>query len=229
MTVSRVINASAAVRAGRTRAGQAGSQGARLRSKPIGTRAECSAPRGNRGAGSRTSRTPASLRSSTRSRKIADGGPDGAARQVDERPEREADFLQTVASLRVDGAIIGAAGDTAAASLKQLGSAGIPVVAIDRRVDKLDLDIVLGAITEPAELLTQHLIEHGHQRIGMIRGPSMASTSRRASRWLPPCVEGRADRGGPRSTASRGSGKTTASGSARSTQRAKSSHRSAHR
>ncbi len=96
----------------------------------------------------------------------------------DERPEREADFLQTVAALRVDGAIIGATGDGAAASIKQLEGAGIPVVAIDRRVAKLDLDIVLGATTEPAELLTEHLIEHGHQRIGMIGGPSSASTSR---------------------------------------------------
>ena len=96
----------------------------------------------------------------------------------DERPEREADFLQTVAALRVDGAIVGATGDGAAASIKQLEGAGIPVVAIDRRIDKLDLDIVLGATTEPAELLTQHLIEHGHRRIGMIGGPSTASTSR---------------------------------------------------
>jgi LacI family transcriptional regulator len=96
----------------------------------------------------------------------------------DERPDRESDFLQTVAALRVDGAIIGATGDSAAASIKQLEGAGIPVVAIDRRIDKLELDIVLGATTEPAELLTQHLVEHGHQRIGMIGGPSTASTSR---------------------------------------------------
>ena len=96
----------------------------------------------------------------------------------DERPEREADFLRTVAALRVDGAIVGATGDAAAASIKQLGSAGIPVVAIDRRIDKLELDMVLGATTEPAQLLTQHLIEHGHRRIGMIGGPSTASTSR---------------------------------------------------
>ena len=37
---------------------------------------------------------------------------------------------------------------------------------------------MLGATTEPAQLLTQHLIEHGHERIGMIGGPSAASTSR---------------------------------------------------
>jgi LacI family transcriptional regulator len=96
----------------------------------------------------------------------------------DERPEREADFLQTVAALRLDGAIIGATGDSAAPSIKLLEGAGIPVVMIDRRIDKLDLDIVLGATTEPAELLTRHLIEHGHRRIGMIGGPSTASTSR---------------------------------------------------
>jgi LacI family transcriptional regulator len=96
----------------------------------------------------------------------------------DERPDRESDFLRTVAALRVDGAIIGATGDAASASIKQLRSAGMPVVAIDRRIDKLELDIVLGATTEPAELLTQHLIEHGHERIGMIGGPSTASTSR---------------------------------------------------
>ncbi len=96
----------------------------------------------------------------------------------DERPEREADFLHTVAALRVDGAIIGATGDAAVASVRQLETAGIPVVALDRRIGKLSLDIVLGATTEPAELLTQHLIQHGHRRIAMIGGPSTASTSR---------------------------------------------------
>ena len=30
---------------------------------------------------------------------------------------------------------------------------------------------MLGAATEPAQLLTQHLIQHGHKRIGMIGGP----------------------------------------------------------
>jgi LacI family transcriptional regulator len=96
----------------------------------------------------------------------------------DERTDREADFLRTVAALRVDGAIIGATGDGAAASVRQLEAAGIPVVALDRRIDKLSLDLVLGATTEPAQLLTQHLIRHGHRRIGMIGGPSTASTSR---------------------------------------------------
>jgi LacI family transcriptional regulator len=96
----------------------------------------------------------------------------------DERPEREADFLQTVAALRVDGAIIGATGDGAVASVRRLQNAGIPVVALDRRVGKLGIDIVLGAAAEPAQLLTQHLIEHGHKRIGMIGGPASASTSR---------------------------------------------------
>jgi LacI family transcriptional regulator len=96
----------------------------------------------------------------------------------DERPDREADFLRTVAALRVDGAIVGATGDGATASIKLLEGSGIPVVAIDRRIGKLDVDIVLGATNEPAQLLTQHLIGHGHERIGMIGGPSSASTSR---------------------------------------------------
>jgi LacI family transcriptional regulator len=96
----------------------------------------------------------------------------------DEQQDREANFLQTVAALRVDGAILGATGDGTVASVKPLQAAGIPVVAIDRRVDRLAADIVLGATTGPARLLTQHLIEHGHTRIGMIGGPSTASTSR---------------------------------------------------
>lgn len=96
----------------------------------------------------------------------------------DERPEREADFLRTVSALRVDGAIIGATGDGAVSSVRRLQNAGIPVVALDRRVGKLDIDIVLGAASEPAQLLTQHLIQHGHKRIGMIGGPATASTSR---------------------------------------------------
>ena len=114
----------------------------------------------------------------------------------DERPEREADFLHTVAALRVDGAIIGATGDAAVASVRQLEAAGIPVVALDRRIGKLALDIVLGATAEPAELLTEHLIQHGHKRIATDRWP--------VDRIHEPRARGRLPRGASRGGHPRG-------------------------
>jgi LacI family transcriptional regulator len=96
----------------------------------------------------------------------------------DERAERERFFVETIAALNLDGAIIGATGDNATETIRRLESTGTPIVLIDRRVEGIEADFVVGAGEEPAYQLTGHLIDHGHTRIAVVAGPQSASTSR---------------------------------------------------
>jgi LacI family transcriptional regulator len=53
----------------------------------------------------------------------------------------------------------------------------IPVVAVDRRVDRLDVDTVLVDNVGGARRATQHLIESGCRRIACITGPMRTTTA----------------------------------------------------
>lgn len=96
----------------------------------------------------------------------------------DEQLQREAAYLEAFAALQVDGVLLGATGDASAPYVARVQRAGVPVVLIDRRVPGIQADVVVGAAMEPARFLTEHLLDHGHVRIGMVAGPSSASTSR---------------------------------------------------
>jgi LacI family transcriptional regulator len=54
----------------------------------------------------------------------------------------------------------------------------LPVVLLNRYVDGMDVDRVVADNHEGGRLAGRHLLELGHRRIGMIRGPSNTSTSR---------------------------------------------------
>jgi LacI family transcriptional regulator len=59
-----------------------------------------------------------------------------------------------------------------------LRSRGLPLVLLDRHVDELDVDRVVGDNRGGAFAGARHLLRLGHRRIGVIRGPSSTSTSR---------------------------------------------------
>jgi LacI family transcriptional regulator len=54
----------------------------------------------------------------------------------------------------------------------------LPVVLLNRYVDGMDVDRVVADNHEGGRLAGRHLLELGHRRIGMVRGPSNTSTSR---------------------------------------------------
>lgn len=54
----------------------------------------------------------------------------------------------------------------------------LPVVLLNRYVDGWDVDRAIADNYEGGRLAGRHLLELGHQRIGVIRGPSNTSTSR---------------------------------------------------
>ena len=76
---------------------------------------------------------------------------------------------------RVAGAII-APTDAAAPEISELLDYRISVVSFDRAVADRRADAVLAANVDGARLGTEHLIEGGHARIGLITGPVTLST-----------------------------------------------------
>jgi LacI family transcriptional regulator len=95
---------------------------------------------------------------------------------TDENPDKQARYLQVVASQRVDGVII-APYNADAANLHQLAGRAIPTVIVDRRVEGWDVDSVCGDSVSGAAALVRHLIGVGHRRIAVISGPRGASTA----------------------------------------------------
>jgi LacI family transcriptional regulator len=101
---------------------------------------------------------------------------------TDEQFDEEDVFLRAVCALRVDGVLLTPSSRRSSESVDLLARQHIPVVLIDRDVDGVRNDVVRGESRRPAALLTEHLIQHGHQRIGLITGPPDLSTARERQR-----------------------------------------------
>jgi LacI family transcriptional regulator len=101
---------------------------------------------------------------------------------TDEQFDEEDVFLRAVCALRVDGVLLTPSGRRSSESVDLLTRRRIPVVLIDRDVDGVRNDVVRGESRRPAALLTEHLIQHGHHRIGLITGPADISTARERQR-----------------------------------------------
>jgi DNA-binding LacI/PurR family transcriptional regulator len=59
---------------------------------------------------------------------------------------------------------------------RNLAEAGVPAVAIDRRVTNVDIDSVLVDNVNAARQAVLHLLEMGHRRIGAVVGTPISST-----------------------------------------------------
>jgi LacI family transcriptional regulator len=89
----------------------------------------------------------------------------------DDRPEKEAAYLDVLAEQRVQGVLITPTAELSP-HLEQLRQTGVPVVLLDRRAPTADqcsvaVDDVLGG-----RLAGAHLLERGHRRIAFIGGHS---------------------------------------------------------
>lgn len=94
-----------------------------------------------------------------------------------EEPERERMHLDVLLEEQVAGVIISPV-DELCTSCKSFLNKGIPVVAIDRRLRDLELDTVLVDNVMGAFDATNHLIQMGHKRLGLIAGPLHLTTGR---------------------------------------------------
>jgi LacI family transcriptional regulator len=117
---------------------------------------------------------------------LARGAEDAAKKQgyrllfgnSDESLEKEADYVTTILTTRVDGVLLAPAGDPSLPHLELLRRHDVPFVLLDREVPGIDCDIVLGDSKEGARQLVSHLAEAGHERIAMVNGSSSISSAR---------------------------------------------------
>ena len=116
---------------------------------------------------------------------IARGAEDAAKRRgynlvlanTDEDAESEAASLQTMAAERAAGVIVASTGQTNE-GVRRLTSTGIPVVALDRRIEGVQVDTVTVDNETAAYEAVRHLIDLGHERIAMVGGPEKVSAIR---------------------------------------------------
>jgi DNA-binding LacI/PurR family transcriptional regulator len=94
----------------------------------------------------------------------------------DEDAGKEATYLDVMRAESVDGVILPPASRTDT-SVRKLVDEGIPVVCVDRRLDRTLVDTVVIDNVRGAREAARHLIAMGHRRIGFIEGRAGLSTS----------------------------------------------------
>jgi DNA-binding LacI/PurR family transcriptional regulator len=95
----------------------------------------------------------------------------------DEDPAKERLYIDIMLAERVAGVIISPVAEVDNYSSVLL-HAGVPVVAMDRRMRDLEVDTVVVNNVEGVYQAIGYLIEQGHRRIGFIGGPMRTTTGR---------------------------------------------------
>jgi DNA-binding LacI/PurR family transcriptional regulator len=94
---------------------------------------------------------------------------------TDEDAEKETMYIELMIAERVAGVIISPTSSHNEA-YERLVEAGVPVVAIDRRVTNVQIDSVVVDNVDASRNLVTHLIEQGHARVGAVIGTTIHST-----------------------------------------------------
>ncbi len=94
---------------------------------------------------------------------------------TDEKPRREAEYLNILFNRRVDGLIVSPSLENADLIASMVES-GTPIVLLDREIPGLDVDVVGCDNEGGAYEAVTHLIDCGHRRIGIIAGRLEVST-----------------------------------------------------
>lgn len=88
-------------------------------------------------------------------------------------PGRESLYLQILEDEAIAGIVICPTDeDRSPDQLHEIASRGVPLVAVDRRLKRAQVDFVLSENITGAKAAVSHLIEQGHRRIAIIAGPS---------------------------------------------------------
>jgi len=95
----------------------------------------------------------------------------------DETLEKENRYVQVLRRRRVDGMLLAPVGGGENPAIWKLARQGVPFVFVDRRAPGVEADAVLSDNVGGAYLATKHLLERGHERIGIVLGIPGATTS----------------------------------------------------
>jgi len=96
---------------------------------------------------------------------------------TDEDLEREQDYIALMIEERVAGVVLAPSSEDVATVFPLL-EAGIPVIAVDRRLDGDPVSSILTDNRAGAYELVADLLRHGHRRIAAITGTTVATPSR---------------------------------------------------
>jgi len=96
---------------------------------------------------------------------------------TEENPQKEEAYLKVMLQQRIDGLIVTPTWNICS-SLKEFEARNIPIVVVDRSTSDLLSDTVCVDNIHGAFTAVEHLIQLGHQRIGIIAGMKMISTTR---------------------------------------------------
>lgn len=96
----------------------------------------------------------------------------------DESADKERQHLNAMLSNRIDGLLITPTSGASRRTLDFVKQRGIPFVLIDRDIDGVGADAVIGDSIGGARILTEHLIKLGHHRIALVNGPREVPTAR---------------------------------------------------
>lgn len=96
---------------------------------------------------------------------------------ADQDPVKEAKYVDLVYDEQMAGCIIVPA-DTERSRIDALVAAGTPVIAVDREIQGVDLDLVRIDNREAAAHATRHLLQQGFTDVACITGPATTSTGR---------------------------------------------------
>ncbi len=99
----------------------------------------------------------------------------------DENPDKERFYLEVMQAESVDGIVLPPFSDTDFAVV-ELIKTGLPVVCVDRSLAKVKTDLVEVDNYQGALEAVNHLLDKGHERIGLIEGRSQVSTNRERRR-----------------------------------------------
>ncbi|UNX54940.1 LacI family transcriptional regulator [Georgenia sp. TF02-10] len=102
------------------------------------------------------------------------GGFEVLLSNTDEDPDRERSAVDILLAKQVDGLVVApTAGSTE--HLVRAQRSGCPVVLLDRRLENVELDMVLVDNFRASSAVVAHLAQAGHRRIAMVTGGTRAS------------------------------------------------------
>lgn len=90
--------------------------------------------------------------------------------------EKELFYTNVLTAKQVDGILFVAAG-VSTEHIRALQHDRVPLVVVDRTIPDVSVDEVLTDNTRGGEMVTRHLVDLGHRRIGCITGPSDVTPS----------------------------------------------------
>jgi LacI family transcriptional regulator len=107
--------------------------------------------------------------------------------------ELERSVVTAMTRRRVDGLLFEPIGDHHGYLAAEI-RAGLPVVAVDRPAEGIDVDCVVSDNRGGIELAYQHLVAHGHRRIAYIGDDERIFTGRARAEAFRACVRGSGER-----------------------------------